>query len=220
MTKLKAVLFDMDGTLVDSIPFHQSSWVAFLKKHGILLDPEQFQAQNHGNIDTMIKHFFGTEINSERVVQLGNEKEELYRDSYRKHIHEIDGLTGFLSILKKQKIQVALATMGDATNIDFILDSIRIRPFFQCISGGNEISKGKPDGEIYELTLKKINLKNTDCLVIEDSADGVRAARNAGIKVIGITSSLKADELIKHGCFHTISSYRELNLNFLNSSFQ
>jgi len=203
----------MDGTLVDSIPFHQASWVTFLKKYEIVLDPEQFQAQNHGNIDTMIKHFFGAEVTAERLVQLGNEKEELYRDSYRKHIREIDGLTVFLQTLKKQNIKAALATMGDPTNIDFILDSIKIRSFFQYITGGNEILRGKPDPEIYELSLKKMNLKSTECIVIEDSVDGVLSAKKAGIKVIGITTSHTADELKKIGCFYTISDFRELDLD-------
>jgi HAD superfamily hydrolase (TIGR01509 family) len=193
--------------------------VDFLKKHKIVLDPEQFQAQNHGNIDTMIKHFFGAEITTERMVQLGKEKEELYRNSYRQYIREIDGLTDFLRILKKQGIQVALATMGDLTNISFVLNELQIGSFFQVITSGQEVKKGKPDGEIYELTLRKMNLKSTDCLVIEDSADGVRAARYAGIKVIGITSSLSSDELLKHGCFHTITNYRELDINFLDQFF-
>jgi len=213
MNNLKAVLFDMDGTLADSIPFHQAAWVMFLKTHGILLNPEQFQAQNHGNIATMIKHFFGSELSEESLLQLGNEKEELYRDSYRKHIREIDGLTGFLSILKNQDIMVALTTMGDLANINFILDSLQIGSFFQVITSGQEVTKGKPDGEIYELTLRKMNLKSTDCLVIEDSVDGVRAARHAGIKVIGMTSSLSSDELMKHGCFHTISDFKGLDLD-------
>lgn len=205
---------------MDSIPFHEASWVTFLNNYGIALDPEQFQAQNRGNIDTMIKHFFGSDLSDERLLQLGNEKEELYRNSYRQHIREIDGLTDFLSILKKQDIKVALATMGDLKNISFVLDELQIGSFFQVITSGQEVKKGKPDGEIYELTLRKMNLKSTDCLVIEDSADGVRAARYATIKVIGVTTSLSSDELIKQGCFHTISNYRELDLDFLDQYFQ
>jgi len=215
MPKIKAILFDMDGTLVDSIPFHQASWVSFLKKHNIVLDPEQFQAQNHGNIEEMIKRFFGAAISDEKRIELGNEKEVMYRDLYRLQIREIDGLTDFLKALNKQKITVALATMGDQTNIGFILDAIKIRPYFQYITGGNEIVKGKPDPEIYELSLKKMNLKNTDCVVIEDSIDGVLSAQKAGIKVIGITTSQTADELTKAGCFYTISDYRDLDLEFI-----
>lgn len=203
----------MDGTLVDSIPFHQASWVSFLKKHDIVLDPEQFQAQNHGNIEEMIKRFFGTAISNEKLIKLGNEKEEIYRELYRNHIREIDGLTDFLQFLKKQKITAALATMGDPTNIGFILDSIKIKSYFQYITGGNEIVKGKPDPEIYELSLKKMNLKSTDCIVIEDSIDGVLSAKKAGIKVIGITTSHTADDLKKIGCIYTISDFRELDLN-------
>ena len=215
MPNIKAILFDMDGTLVDSIPFHTASWVSFLKKYGIMLEPKQFHAQNHGNIDEMIKRFFGAAISDEKRIELGNEKEVMYRDLYRLQIREIDGLTDFLKALNKQKITVALATMGDQTNIGFILDAIKIRPYFQYITGGNEIVKGKPDPEIYELSLKKMNLKATDCVVIEDSIDGVLSAQKAGIRVIGITTSHTTDELKQAGCYYTISDFRELDLEFI-----
>jgi HAD superfamily hydrolase (TIGR01549 family) len=215
MTKVKVIIFDMDGTLVDSIPFHKDAWLSFLKKHGIILDPELFQAQNHGNIDEMIRRFFGPDISEEKVIELGQEKEKIYRDLYTHHITEVEGLTDLLNTMKKKGIEASLATMGDQPNIDFVLDKLNIRSFFQSITGGHEITRGKPDGEIFELSLKKMDLKNTDCIVIEDSIGGVLSARQAGIKVIGITTSHNTDELIKNGCIYTISNFKELDLDFV-----
>jgi HAD superfamily hydrolase (TIGR01509 family) len=216
MTKLKAVIFDMDGTLVDSIPFHKESWISFLNRHDIELDPDQFQSQNRGNIEEMIRKFFGETIPTERLVALGNEKEDIYRDLYRQHIREIDGLTNFLLSLKKENIKIALATMGDPNNINFILDTTQIHPFFQYITGGNEISKGKPDPEIYKLSLKKMNLQNTECVVFEDSLDGICAAKLAGLKVIGITTTHTAEELEKAGCVFAISDFTDISIANLN----
>ncbi|HAQ20220.1 MAG TPA: HAD family phosphatase [Prolixibacteraceae bacterium] len=213
MTKTKAIIFDMDGTLVDSIPFHKEAWLLFLKKHDINLDPDQFQAQNHGNLGEMIRRFFGHDISDEKAGELGQEKEIIYRDLYKKHIKEIDGLTDLLNTMKKRNIKASLATMGDTPNIDFILDELKIRHFFHSITGGHQIVRGKPDAEIFKLALKKLNFKSTECIVIEDSLGGVYSAIKAGLKVIGITTSHSADELKQNGCFYTISDFKELDLD-------
>lgn len=215
---IKAIIFDMDGTLVDNISFHKDAWLLFLKKHNSILDPEQFQAQNHGNIDEMIRRFFGQDLSDDEVKELGQEKERIYRDMYRNHIKEIYGLTNFLNKMKRLNIIAALATMGDTPNIDFILGELNVRPYFSSITGGHEIVRGKPDSEIFDLSLAKLNLKNTDCVVVEDSIGGVISALNAGIRVIGITTSHTHEELKSNGCFYTISNFDELDLNLVFQS--
>lgn len=216
MAMIKAIIFDMDGTLVDSIPFHKDAWLLFLKKHGIILAPEEFQAQNHGNIDEMIRRFFGKDLEEDKVKELGQEKERTYRAMYKSHIKEIQGLTDLLNKMNNQHIVAALATMGDMPNIDFVLDEINIRPYFSSITGGHEIVRGKPDSEIFNLALAKLNLKTTECIVIEDSLGGVISALNAGIRVVGITTSHSHEELQSNGCFYTISNFDELDLNQIN----
>jgi beta-phosphoglucomutase len=207
---LKAIIFDMDGTLVDNIPFHIEAWLHFLKKHDIVLDPEEFQAQNHGNIGEMIRKFFGQDTPDEKVKELGQEKERTYRDLYKNHITEIEGLTELLKRMKKLKIKASLATMGDTPNIDFVLDELKIKQFFHSITGGHEIQRGKPDSEIFNLSMKKLKLESTDCLVIEDSMGGILSAVRAGIRVVGITTSHTEDELKSNGCLFTISDFNEL----------
>ncbi len=210
---LKAIIFDMDGTLVDNIPYHKEAWLLFLKKHDIQLNPEEFQAQNHGNIDEMIRRFFGQKLSDQKVKDLGQEKEKTYRDLYRKDIKEIAGLTSLLNRMNNLGIKASLATMGDTPNIDFILDELLIRLFFHSMTGGHEIVKGKPDAEIFNLALKKMNLNSFDCIVIEDSIGGIISAKQAGIKVIGITTSHSKEELKANGCFHVISDFTELQID-------
>lgn len=209
---LQAIIFDMDGTLVDNIPFHRKAWITFLKRHGIILAPEDFIKQDHGNIYDMIRHFFGQEVSDRKVIDLGQERERIYIDLYRHNIKEVQGLTGFLTKASKMNIISSLASMSDAPIIDLVLDALKIRDFFHSITHGLEIHRGKPNPEIYHLALKKLALKNSECMVIEDSIGGITSAREAGLEVIGITTSLTENELIAHGCISTISNFHDLIL--------
>lgn len=205
----KAVIFDMDGTIADSIPFHKKAWLTFLRNHGIQLAPEAFQAQNHGNIDEMIRRFFGDNIPDEQLKLLGQEKEQIYRDSYKEYLKEIEGLTLFLQKLKASGFGISLATMGDTPNINFILEGLGIKEYFQTITGGHEVVRGKPDAEIFNIALGKLKLKKEDCIVIEDSLGGVISSLQAGIDVIGITTSHSSEELMKKGCIFTIGDFHD-----------
>ncbi|KPK83713.1 MAG: HAD family hydrolase [Bacteroides sp. SM23_62_1] len=215
MTKIKAFIFDMDGTLIDNMSFHRDSWLLFCRRHNISFTPEQFHTENHGTLNEMIRYFLGRDLPDERVEELGREKEKIYREIYKDHLREIEGLTGLLEKLERMGMKIAMATNGDMTNIDFVLDNLNIRRFFHVITGADEIRKGKPDTEIFELTLKKMNLGSRECIAVEDSTDGVIAARHAGLEVIGITTMHSKKELKGKGCFRVISNYKELDLGFI-----
>jgi beta-phosphoglucomutase len=215
MVKIKAFIFDMDGTLVDSMPFHRDAWLQFCRNHQIPFTHDRFHAENHGTLDEMIRYFLGQDLTDERIKELGQEKEVIYRELYKDHIKEIDGLTGLLEKLERLGVKIALATNGDMTNIDFVLDSLNIRRFFDFIIGADEISKGKPDPEIFERTLTKLNLKSRECIAVEDSTDGIISARRAGLEVIGISTTQTDESLKEMGCFQVISNFKELNLDFI-----
>lgn len=206
----KAVIFDMDGTLVDSIPYHKIAWLRFLRNHGIHLDEQSFHAQNHGTIEEMMFRFFGLSLTHSQLVKFSEEKERTYRELYLPQIKEVEGLTNFLESIFLREVRIGLATMGDQNNVDFTLDSLGIRRFFHSTKGGHEVKKGKPDPEIYELALSKIGMKAYDCLAFEDSIGGVRSAISAGISVIGITTTHTREELLDFGCVRAVDSFREL----------
>lgn len=210
LKEFKGVIFDMDGTLVDNIKFHKQSWLSFLKKYNIHIESDGFDAQNHGTADEMIVRFFGNNLSIEEIKNLGQEKEKTYRDLYQDHIQEVKGLSNLLKRIKADNIKIGLATMGDTLNIDFILNSLKIEEYFDAVTGGHEVQKGKPNPEIFIKTLEKLELKNTDCIAVEDSMGGIQSAINAGLKVVGLTTAHTREELLKGGCFTTIDDFDEL----------
>jgi len=214
----KAIIFDMDGTLVDNIPYHEESWIVFLKEYGIIIEPENFSAQNHGTLDEMIIRFFGNDISKERIHELGLAKERAYQDLYRKNLKGIDGLTLFLKKLKQNHIKTGLATMGIPASIDFILDGLNIKGYFDEITGGIEVIKGKPDPDIFLKTVEKLKVDVKDTIAVEDSMGGVKAAKDAGLKVVGITTTHSEAELMDNGCTFIIHDYTEVDLSVNDQS--
>ncbi|MBT8270896.1 MAG: HAD family phosphatase [Flavobacteriaceae bacterium] len=205
--RTKAVIFDMDGTIVDNMKVHIDTWLIFIKQHGINLDRASFLERMHGNLREIISRVFELDPDDPQVMELGQAKEQFYRDTYRPNVKEITGFTDTLNKLNARHLKCALATMGDAPNIDLVVDELQIRSYFHAIIGGHEVKKGKPDPEIFNRVLQKLDLRPKDCLVIEDSISGVQSAKNARIPVIGITTTHNSDTLLKAGCFHTIDDY-------------
>ena len=208
----RAIIFDMDGTLTNSISYHKEAWIRFLKKYNIYLESNQFNAQNHGTIDEMIIRFFGDSVDLNTIKDLGQEKERIYRELYRNDIKEIDGLTNFLIELKSKNIKIGLATNCDTPNIDFVLESLNIKKYFDVIIGGHEVVYGKPNPEIYISILNRLGIMNHEAIVIEDSEGGILSALKAGINVVGITTSHNADELRKYGCYETIDDFKHFEI--------
>ncbi len=210
LRNIQAIFFDMDGTLVDSIPFHQRAWLRFLDIYGIPLKPEEFNTQNHGTIHEMVRRFFPYVDSKERQLELGEEKEVLFRTIYQPHLEEIVGLTHFLEHLQSLGISRHLSTMGDQNNIDFTLDGLGIRHFFDTITGGHEVLKGKPDPEIFLRSLEKAGVEPKQALAFEDSGGGIRAARAAGLRVIGIASTHSKKELVEMACEAAYTNFLEI----------
>jgi HAD superfamily hydrolase (TIGR01509 family) len=208
----KAIIFDMDGTLVDNIRYHENSWIVFLKEYGIDLDVETFAPQNHGTLDEMIIRFFGNDLSKDRLYELGIKKEEAYQNLYRPDIKEINGLTAFLQKLKQNNIKIGLATMGIPRSIDFILNGLNIRNYFQEITGGLEVVKGKPNPEIFLKSIEKLQVDVKNAIAVEDSMGGIKAAKDAGLKVIGITTTHSEEELMDNGCFKVINDYSNIEI--------
>ncbi|OAQ42008.1 hypothetical protein A5893_02500 [Pedobacter psychrophilus] len=187
--KFKAVIFDMDGTLVDNIPFHKKAWLQFLHAYQISIPEAEFDAQNHGTGPEMVKKFFGNHLSNRELNDLWKVKEETYRELYTRKLKPINGLNSFLKSLKKENIRIALATMGTKENIDLVLDGLDIRDYFEVIVAGDEVSKGKPHPEVYSKAAEMLDLKTMHCIAIEDSMSGIRSAAAAGMEVIAITTS-------------------------------
>jgi beta-phosphoglucomutase len=208
--KFKAVLFDMDGTLVNNLQFHLEAWMSFLKKYSRKITPQEFNEKNHGTIYEIIPRFFPEYTDAETIRKLGFEKEKYYRDLYEPHIKPVEGLIPFLEKLTKENTRIGLATAGDLHNINFTLDNLSIRSYFSAITGSEEVRYGKPNPEVYLLTAHKLNTKPEDCLVIEDSIAGIKAGIAAGMQVMALTTAHSYAELEAYPLFKIIDNYSDL----------
>jgi len=193
---MKAVLFDMDGVVVDNLPYHVDAWLLFCERHGIPLTREVFYKELNGmNSKDTFEWFYKKAMSRAEVEVLEEEKELLYRGFYKDHMKPATGLLPFLKALRANGIKTALATSAGPGNIDFIVDGLGIRDQFDAIIGGAEVSKGKPDPEIYLKAADMVGIQPSDCWVIEDSLQGIAAGLHAGMRVVGITTSHSSTEL-------------------------
>jgi len=192
----KAVLFDMDGVVIDNLPYHVDAWLLYCERHGIHLTREIFYKDLNGlNSKDTFEWLLKREITREEINEFEEEKEQIYRGFYKPFLAPAPGLMDFLALLKAHGIKTALGTSAGPGNIDFILDGLGIRSKFDAVIGGAEVTKGKPDPEIYVRAAGLVHVSPENCWVIEDSLQGIEAGLSAGMKVVGITTSHSSDEL-------------------------
>lgn len=192
----RAVLFDMDGVVIDNLPYHVDAWLLYCERHGIHLTREIFYKDLNGlNSKDTFEWLLKREITREEIIEMEEEKEEIYRGFYKPFLSPAPGLMDFLALLKANGIKTALGTSAGPGNIDFILDGLGIRAEFDAVIGGAEVTKGKPDPEIYVRAAGLVHVSPEDCWVIEDSLQGIEAGLSAGMKVVGMTTSHSPDEL-------------------------
>lgn len=192
----KAVLFDMDGVVIDNLPYHVDAWLLYCERHGIHLTREIFYKDLNGlNSKDTFEWLLKRKISQEEINKFEEEKELIYRGFYKPFLAPAPGLMDFLTLLKAYGIKAALGTSAGPGNIDFILDGLGIWSHFDAVIGGAEVKKGKPDPEIYVRAAGMINVSPENCWVIEDSLQGIEAGLSAGMKVVGITTSHTSEEL-------------------------
>lgn len=207
LARKKAIIFDMDGTMVDNLRFHVDGWVAYLQKIGIEVPyDELYTGLVHRPLSYLSK-LLGIDGNSVLMKQIEAEKEIHYRALYQTHIKEIPGLTAFLDELKKRNYKIALATLGNAENVAFTLNHLKVLHYFDAITKREDVAKGKPDPEVFITSLKKLNVQATEALIFEDSEAGVLGAMNAGIDVIGVETSNTSATFAAWGAIASTTNY-------------
>lgn len=185
----------MDGVIIDSNPFHKISLKQFCKKYGYDLSEEQLREKIYGRTNKdWIVNVFGP-LDPQKLREYADEKEALFREIYKNDIKPLDGLVAFLQQLDARKMPRAIATSAPRANVDFTLSKTGTGKYFPVILDESFVSKGKPDPEIYLKTAAALKFEPANCIVFEDSLSGVRAGKNAGCKVVGITTTHTREEL-------------------------
>ncbi|HEY5465139.1 MAG TPA: HAD family phosphatase [Hanamia sp.] len=192
----KAVIFDLDGTLLDNNSFHRKTWEAYLKNMGKQISEEEFNAHLNGRTNKdAVEYIYGRKMSKEESTKYTLEKEALYRKIYLPFIKPISGLIEFLDYLHKKNIPMAIATSGIQPNIDFMFEHVPIKKYFKAIVNSSHIKKGKPDPEIYIKAASLLGVDPKKCLVFEDAVVGIKSAKAAGMKVIALSTTQSKEEL-------------------------
>jgi beta-phosphoglucomutase family hydrolase len=189
MTAPFAVIFDMDGVIVDNMPYHKKAWAEFFERHNPPMILEDFIQHMGKSNEDLLTVLFGKKITEDEILSLGEEKEALYREIYAPEVKPLQGFVDFLRSLKNNHVKTAIATAAPKVNLDFLLEHIDVRDDFDVLIDDSEVNKGKPDPEIYLKAAQRLDYPPELCLVFEDSLAGIQAAINAGMKVIGVATT-------------------------------
>ena len=201
MSDIRAVLWDMDGTLIDSEKFHWISWRDTMAAEGIVISHEQFLSSFDQRNDSILPRWLGAATTPERIEKIGNAKEELYRQLIRQHgISPLPGVAHWVRQLHEDGWLQVIASAAPRANIDAVMKALSATHIFQGIVSADDVHRGKPDPEVYLVAAARVGASPDRCIVVEDAAAGVEGARRAGMRSIGVSRGgkhLPADVVVQ-----------------------
>ncbi len=195
----KAFLFDLDGTLIDTMPAHFKTWQLVVKEMGSPLEGEALMNQLYGNgAELMHRIVPGRTFTEEEARAIVAAKEERYRALYGNEITVLEGAREFLETAFQQKIPMGIGTASNQANIDFALDKLDLRRYLSAIVGADDVQLSKPHPETWLKLAAELNTPPQHCIVFEDAPKGVEAALAAGMKAVAITGHFSANDFGKY----------------------
>jgi beta-phosphoglucomutase family hydrolase len=189
MTYTPALIFDMDGVIIDSNPMHRAAWSEYTRRRGVEMTGAMQQRMYGKRNDEIIRGFLGEHLNDDEVFAHGAAKEVLYREMMQARISQslVPGICEFIE--RHRNLPMGVATNAEAANVDFVLDGAGLRGFFRVIVDGHQVTRPKPWPDIYLAAAQALGVSPADCIVFEDSHAGVAAGLAAGMRVVGLTTT-------------------------------
>lgn len=183
------VIFDLDGVLVDSGPAHRESWKRLAAEAHVPMSDEFF-AETFGRTNKdILAALFGRELPEAEWRRLGDRKEELYREIVRGAVPGMPGAAELVEALRAAGARLAVGSSGPPENIELCLEEMGIRGHFDAVVTGNDVTRGKPDPQVFLLAAERLGLAPERCVVVEDAVAGVEAAKRAGMAAVALTST-------------------------------
>ncbi len=217
--QVQALIFDMDGTMIDSMPWHAQSWIAFTQRHGMAIDVDELMRRTTGctGIECMCD-LFGRDLDEAEAHALIQEKEDLYRALYAPVFAEVAGFTTFSQQARERGLKVGVGTAGDRHNIAFAFSNLKLPTPPHAVVGGDEGLPGKPDPAIFLEAARRMNTPAHACIVFEDAPLGIEAARRAGMRAVAVCTSHTAEQLAGPHVLTSVGNYLDLiQSNFLEN---
>lgn len=184
-----AMIFDLDGVLIHSMPLHIRAWERYLEGFGLTC--RDIERVMHGKRNSeLVRELFGPDLAAEVVVEHGAAKERLFRQLLLESDLSVCGVPGLTEFLERHKaVSKAIGSNAEPANIDFVVDKFGLRSYFQVIVSGHQVERPKPFPDIYLKAAEQLGFDPRDCIVFEDSPTGVDAARAAGMRVVGVETT-------------------------------
>jgi beta-phosphoglucomutase len=210
-----ALIFDLNGTMIDDMNFHLKVWTEILNKDlGAGLTEAEVKENMYGKNHELLERVFGkSRFTFAEANKISREKEDRYQALYRPHMKLIEGLPAFLQRAHEKSVPMAIGSAAIPYNIDFVLDTLNIRHYFRSIVSANDVRASKPHPETFLKAAGELMVPTENCVVFEDAPKGVEAAFNAGMRCVVITTLHKEQEFKEFPtiqCF--IKDYSDSNL--------
>jgi HAD superfamily hydrolase (TIGR01509 family) len=213
----RAFIFDMDGTMVDSMPAHARSWDWFRQRHSLHLSVDEILRRTTGrNGAECVRELLGEDIPEDRAWALIAEKEAVYREIFAREFREVAGFCAFAHRARGRGLKLAVATGGDRDNLAFVLGRLHLQA--DAEARGDMGLPGKPDPAIFLEAARQLDVAPADCIVFEDAPFGIEAAHRAGMRAVAICSTHSPAELAGRHVIAQARDFEELmKKNFLET---
>ena len=216
MTKKKAFLFDLNGTMVDDMEYHIRAWHDILNSLGANLTMAEVKKECYGKNDELLERIFPGRFSTAEMTTMSYEKEKAYQAAFKPVLKLINGLEAFLEKATNEQIPMAIGSAAIMFNIDFVLDGLTLRHHFKKIVSAEDVAISKPHPETYLKCADALNMPYSDCIVFEDAPKGVEAAQNAGMRAVVLTTMHTKEEFAMYKdiiCF--VKDYTDTQLDHL-----
>ncbi len=215
---LNAVIFDMDGVVVDSHPAHKNAWRRILLSAGKQVSEADLEIIFDGRKrEDILRYFFG-ELTEDQKHKYGELKEAFFQEEVDS-IRPIKGLPEFLDELEAAGIKLAVASCGSRRRVHYVLRHLKLTSRFRSVVTGDEVRHGKPDPAIFRKAARQLGVSSSEALVIEDAVSGVQAARSAGMQCVAIGNGRRAAALRDAGAVVIVPDFTHLSVSQLAKFF-
>jgi beta-phosphoglucomutase family hydrolase len=191
-----AVIFDMDGTLVDNMPLHIECWIALFQDEGRAVTAQDYHASGiGGSAEEVARHFLGEHLTDAQTERLVDEKEFLYPTLARRRLKLLRGTRRMLWQARREEIPLALATSAGEQNVEFFMETQNLHGYFDVVLDAGSVTRTKPHPDVFLKAADRMGVPPDRCLVFEDSLPGLEAARRAGMRAVGMATMHPPEQL-------------------------
>jgi len=197
--RARAVLWDLDGTLVDSEDHHWQSWQHALALDGVSVTRDQFKSTFGQRNEAILRGWLGPGASMERITRVADVKEVEYRRLAAQHgLTPLPGAAEWLVRLQAAGWKQAIASSAPRENVDVMLRALHLEAYFDAIVSSEDVTRGKPEPDVFLTAAKRLAVPPGRCIVVEDAPAGVEAAKRAGMRSIGVNrgTPLPADMFV------------------------